>query len=250
MRTSVALAVSTPAGTPSGTTYAEGTLPLGKWHPNGDPDYAPRVISPTDRIAELFAREGMRSYLGEQVSIAVHMLQTGALAEKTGAADAIVAAALLHDVGHFEAVSPRPTRARQLEEQDFRHQDSGADWLAQWFSTEVTEPVRLHVLAKRYLCAVERTYLARLSPASVHTLALQGGPLTPAEVGEFERMPHAQAAVNVRRWDDQAKDPGVATPAFEHFRGLLSQLATTFSVPADHFPKGPLRAVGIELPQS
>jgi gamma-butyrobetaine dioxygenase len=184
------------------------------------------VISPVDRIAELFAGEGVRSYLGEEVSIATHMLQAGALAEQAGAADALVAAALLHDVGHFEAVGRRQTPAQQLDPIDYRHQDSGADWLAQWFADEVTEPVRLHVMAKRYLCAVEPDYLARLSPASVHTLRLQGGPLADFEVREFERRPHAQAAVSVRRWDDQAKDPGVATPTFEHFRWLLSQLTT------------------------
>jgi gamma-butyrobetaine dioxygenase len=184
------------------------------------------VTSPIDRIAELFAGEGVRDYLGEEVSIAAHMLQAGVLAENAGAADALVAAALLHDVGHFEAISPRPTQAQQLEEKDFRHQDMGADWLTQWFPKEVTEPVRLHVLAKRYLCAVEPQYLARLSPTSVHTLALQGGPLTDAEAQTFARLPHAQAAVSVRRWDDLAKDPHLATPPFDHFRQLLSQLTT------------------------
>ena len=186
----------------------------------------PPVTSAIDRIAELFAGEGVRSYLGEEVSIAVHMLQAGALAEDSGTDDALVAAALLHDVGHFEAIAHRQTEARQLEAQDFRHQDSGADWLAQWFPLEVTEPVRLHVMAKRYLCAVEPDYLAHLSPASVHTLALQGGPLTGAEAHRFASLPHAQAAVSVRRWDDQAKDPGMATPPFDHFRQLLRQLLT------------------------
>ncbi len=184
------------------------------------------MISPIERVAELFAGEGMRNYLGEEVSIAVHMLQAGALAERAGAVDALVAAALLHDVGHFEAIGHRQSVVEQLEPIDFRHQDSGADWLAQWFPAEVTEPVRLHVLAKRYLCAVEPDYLAHLSPASVHTLSLQGGPLTDAEARSFESMGHAQAAVSVRRWDDQAKDPGIATPTFAHFRQLLSQLIT------------------------
>ena len=114
----------------------------------------------------------------------------------------------------------------QREAVDYRHQDTGADWLAQWFPSEVSEPVRLHVMAKRYLCAMEPDYLAHLSPASVHSLELQGGPLTVAEAHAFERLPHAQAAVSVRRWDDQAKDPGAATPTFAHFRQLLSDLTT------------------------
>jgi len=184
------------------------------------------VISPIDRIAELFAGEGLRSYLGEQVSIAVHMLQAGALAEHGGAARSLVAAALLHDVGHFEAIGRRQTLAQQPEAIDYKHQETGSAWLAQWFPSEVTEPVRLHVVAKRYLCAVEPDYLARLSPASVHTLALQGGPLTEAEARAFARLPHAQAAVSVRRWDDEAKDPALPTPTFDHFRQLLSQLTT------------------------
>ncbi len=184
------------------------------------------MTSPIDRLAELFGGEGARSYLGEAVSIAAHMLQAGALAERAGAADALVAAALLHDVGHFEAVGRGQNDGQQRDAIDYRHQDSGADWLAQWFPTEVTEPVRLHVLAKRYLCAVEPDYLAQLSPASVHTLELQGGPLTDAEAREFERRPDSQAAVSVRRWDDQAKDPAVSTATFDHFRQLLTQLTT------------------------
>ncbi len=136
------------------------------------------------------------------------------------------AAALLHDVGHFEAIGHRQTPAQQREPIDYKHQETGAAWLAQWFPAEVTEPVRLHVMAKRYLCAVEPDYLARLSPASVQTLALQGGPLTEAEARAFARLPHAQAAVSVRRWDDEAKDPALTTPTFDHFRQLLSQLTT------------------------
>jgi gamma-butyrobetaine dioxygenase len=185
-------------------------------------------MPPIDLIAELFAGEGARSYLGEEVSIAVHMLQAGVLAERSGASDAVVAAALLHDVGHFEAIGRRQTDAQQLEPIDYRHQDSGADWLAQWFPVEVSEPVRLHVLAKRYLCTVEPDYLSRLSLASVHTLSLQGGPLTEAEARAFEGLPHAQAAVSVRRWDDAAKDPAAPTPTFDHFRQLLSGLSSNF----------------------
>ena len=184
------------------------------------------MTSPIERIAELFAGEGLRSYLGEEISIAVHMLQAGALAELSGATDHLVAAALLHDVGHFAAVSRRQTDGQQLESVDFRHQDSGADWLAEWFPLDVSEPVRLHVMAKRYLCRVEPDYVARLSPASVHTLSLQGGPLTDGEARLFESLPYAAAAVSVRRWDDVAKDPTMDTPPFGHFRPLLGHLLT------------------------
>src|SRR5438132_9041829 len=108
------------------------------------------MFTAVDRIAELFAGEGLQKYLGEEVTIAVHMLQAAALAERAGAPDEEVAAALLHDVGHFEEVGRRPTDGSHLEVVDYRHHDTGADWLARWFPREVTEPVRLHVMAKRY----------------------------------------------------------------------------------------------------
>jgi gamma-butyrobetaine dioxygenase len=182
-------------------------------------------VSPIDHLAELFAGDGLARYLGEEVSIATHMLQAAALAESAGADACLVAASLLHDVGHFAEIGRGRTDAQHLESTDYRHQESGADWLAQWLPAEVSEPVRLHVMAKRYLCAIEPGYLDRLSPASVHTLSLQGGPLTAADARAFERLPHAQAAISVRRWDDAAKDPAVTPPPFEHFRQLLSGIA-------------------------
>jgi gamma-butyrobetaine dioxygenase len=173
-------------------------------------------------IESLFASEGAADYLGEPVSQAAHMLQAGALAEQAGAAPELVAAALLHDVGHFTG-----TRSGQdlMRGTDNWHGEQGATWLAQWFGPEVTEPVRLHVAAKRYLCAVEPGYFSRLSAASVYTLGVQGGPMRPEEVAEFEANPHASAACTVRRFDDQAKDPGAAVPPLAHFAPLLAALA-------------------------
>ncbi len=165
-----------------------------------------------DAIAELFAGPGARDYLDEAVTIGVHMRQAGALAQAAGAAAPLVAAALLHDIGHLRNAT------------DARHGVAGARWLGQWFGEEVTEPVRLHVTAKRYLCAAEPGYLGRLSPESVRTLALQGGPMTPAQAAAFEALPYAQDAVAVRRWDDQAKDPAVTPPAFACFGPLLAAL--------------------------
>ena len=165
-----------------------------------------------DAIAELFAGPGARDYLGEAVTIGEHMRQAGVLAEAAGAPAALVAAALLHDVGHLR------------NETDARHGAGGARWLSQWFGPAVTEPVRLHVAAKRYLCAAEPGYFGRLSPESVRTLALQGGPMTPAQAAAFEALPCAPDAVAVRRWDDQAKDPAAAPPEFSHFRALLEGL--------------------------
>ena len=166
-----------------------------------------------DAIAELFAGPGARDYLGEAVTIGEHMRQAGALAGAAGAAGPLVAAALLHDVGHLRS------------ESDARHGSGGARWLSQWFGAAVTEPVRLHVAAKRYLCAAEPGYFGLLSPESVRTLALQGGPMTAAQAAAFAALPHARDAVAVRRWDDEAKDPGVTAPPFSHFAPLLRGLA-------------------------
>jgi gamma-butyrobetaine dioxygenase len=169
-------------------------------------------VNGVEAIAGLFAGSGARDYLGEELTIGVHMRQAGALAEAAGASAPLVAAALLHDVGHLrEAI-------------DARHGDEGARWLSQWFGEAVTEPVRLHVAAKRCLCATEPGYFGLLSPESVRTLALQGGPMTPEQAAAFEALPFAQDAVAVRRWDDEAKDPSVTPPPFAHFAPLLGDL--------------------------
>ena len=163
-------------------------------------------------IGELFAGAGAQAYLGEPVTIGAHMLQAGALAEADGADAALVAAALLHDIGHLR------------NETDARHGEAGARWLSQWFGEAVTEPVRLHVAAKRYLCAVEPGYLGLLSAESARTLSRQGGPMTAEQAAAFEALPHAADAVAVRRWDDQAKDTAVIPPPFAHFAPLLAAL--------------------------
>jgi gamma-butyrobetaine dioxygenase len=176
---------------------------------------------PVEIIAGLFASEGAADYLGEPVTQATHMLQAAALAERATADAALIAAALLHDVGHFTgAISGRDL----MRGTDDRHSHQGADWLAQWFGPDVTEPVRLHVDAKRYLCAVEAGYVEKLSPASVYTLGVQGGPMSADEAAEFAAKTFAGNACQVRRWDDEAKLPGAPTPEFEHFVPLLARL--------------------------
>jgi gamma-butyrobetaine dioxygenase len=165
-----------------------------------------------EELSELFAGPGAGEYLGEPVTIGQHMLQAGALAEAAGADPALIAAALLHDVGHLR------------NETDARHGAAGAEWLARWLGPEVTEPVRLHVAAKRYLCAAEPGYAGRLSEESVRTLAVQGGPMSEAEAETFAAGPYADDAVAVRRWDDQAKDPAASPPPFEHFVRIILAL--------------------------
>jgi gamma-butyrobetaine dioxygenase len=174
-------------------------------------------VTATETIGELFAGTGARDPMGEPVPIGEHMLQAGALAEAAGAAAALVAAALLHDIGHLLGG----------DDGEERHGASGARWLSQWFGDAVTEPVRLHVPAKRYLCAADPGYLALLSAESVRTLSMQGGPMTAAEVASFEALPFYGDAVAVGRWDDQAKDPAVTAPRFAHFVPLLEALVVT-----------------------
>ncbi|MFD8752615.1 TauD/TfdA family dioxygenase [Kitasatospora sp. NPDC059577] len=179
-----------------------------------------------DAVAGLFAGEGAAEYLGEEVTMAEHMLQAAAAAEAAGAPDHLVAAALLHDVGHFSDEHGRGAlHGRDLMQgNDNRHSDTGADRLARWFGPEVTEPVRLHVAAKRYLCAVEPGYRDRLSAASEYTLTVQGGPMSDAEAAAFAELPGAVDAVAVRRWDEQAKVAGAPVPGFDHYRPLLAAL--------------------------
>lgn len=173
-------------------------------------------------ITGLFAGEGAADYLGEPVTQAEHMLQAAALAERDRAPAALVAAALLHDVGHFTGAISGHDLMRGTDNQ---HSDQGAAWLAQWFGPEVTEPVRLHVAAKRYLCATEPGYFELLSPASVYTLGVQGGPMHGAELAEFRASPYASDACRIRRWDDAAKEAGAPVPPFEHFAPVLRKLA-------------------------
>jgi gamma-butyrobetaine dioxygenase len=173
-------------------------------------------MTAVETIGEMFAGPRARDHLGEPVSIGEHMLQAGALAEAAGAESPLVAAALLHDIGHL--------LGEDEDEDEDRHGEAGADWLSQWFRDAVTEPVRLHVTAKRYLCAADAEYFGLLSAESVRTLSLQDGPMTATEVAAFEALPFSRDAVAIRRWDDQAKDPAVTAPRFAHFAPLLEAL--------------------------
>jgi phosphonate degradation associated HDIG domain protein len=181
-------------------------------------------MSTIDEILRLFAAKGRAAYHGEAVSQTEHALQAAHLAATEGAPPSLIAAALLHDIGHLLAVS------EDLAERgiDGRHEAAGASWLARHFGAEVIEPIRLHVAAKRYLCAVDPAYRARLSPASLRSLALQGGPMRDDEVAQFEANPHHPAALRLRRWDDEAKVPGRAVPGLDHYRATLEAVVLRY----------------------
>ena len=172
-------------------------------------------------LADIFEHHGAESYLGEPVTIAEHMLQSARLAERENASDELVAAALLHDIGHyageFGTYSPD-------DKEDRHHEDAGAAVLDKFFPPVITECVRLHVAAKRYLCATDPEYFDRLSPASVHSLSLQGGPMTKDEIAAFEANPFHREAVQVRIWDDGGKVAGMTTKAFADYAGPLQRV--------------------------
>ncbi len=175
-----------------------------------------------DELFRTFRERGHGAYLGEPVSIVEHSLQTAHLAEQDGAHPTLVAAALLHDYGHLIHDLPEDSAEHGV---DTAHEDVAHAFLARHFGPEVVEPIRLHVAAKRYLCAVDPLYLSELSPASLLSLELQGGPYGEQEVAEFERSPHAEDAVRLRRYDDAGKVSGAATPDLEHFRPALEAAA-------------------------
>ena len=171
-----------------------------------------------DELAALYAERAQGAYFGEQVSMLEHGLQAAWFATREGAAPALVVAALLHDVGHLIEDVPADINDWHA---DARHEDVGAAWLARHFGPDVTRPVALHVAAKRYLCATDPAYHARLSAASVITLRLQGGPMSAAEVAAFEADPHHRDAVRLRHWDEQGKLGGFSAPGFEVYRPLI-----------------------------
>ena len=175
-------------------------------------------MSVVDEILDLFAQRGTVAYHGELVSQAEHALQAAEQAERESAPNGLVVAALLHDVGHLLEGQDEDLAGRGI---DGRHEEAGCAWLARHFGPEVTEPIRMHVAAKRYLCAVDSSYLAGLSPASKKSLLLQGGPMVADERAQFESSPFHADAVRLRHWDDLAKVPGLAVPGLEHYRHRL-----------------------------
>jgi phosphonate degradation associated HDIG domain protein len=178
-------------------------------------------VSITDEILAIFERRGAGAYFGESVSMTEHALQAASFAQGAAASPALIVAALLHDIGHLVEEVPEDLADWTA---DAHHERIGGHWLAGRFRPEVSEPVRLHVPAKRFLLATDATYFARLSPASVITLKLQGGPMTAQEVAKFETERFYREAVRVRQWDDQGKVAGLKTPGLGHYRALIEQL--------------------------
>lgn len=174
-------------------------------------------------IEDIFERRGADSYLGEDVTMSQHMLQAAQLAEEAHASDEIIVAALLHDIGHY--TNEFPEDALEQGVNNF-HDEAGAAVMQSHFPDSIINCIRYHVDAKRYLCATDAAYYDGLSDASKQSLALQGGPMSADERTAFESLPDLAEIVQVRRWDDLAKDTKRTTPPFAHYKLHLERVVS------------------------
>ena len=185
---------------------------------------APKNLTPETIvafIADIFERRGDEEYLGEPVTMAEHMLQGATIAEQNGMDEEIIVGALLHDIGHFTSEFGMFSMD---DTHDRLHEEAGAEVLERFFPSVITDCVRYHVAAKRYLCATKPEYFDRLSPASIHSLNLQGGPMSAEEVEDFEKNPNLKKIIQVRYLDEAGKRDDMETPDFQHFAPMVQRL--------------------------
>jgi [1-hydroxy-2-(trimethylamino)ethyl]phosphonate dioxygenase len=175
----------------------------------------------TDRLFQLVQERGGGRYGLSGVTQEQHALQSAALATKRGLSEALVIAALFHDIGHLFMAEDVNLAQQGVDD---LHEETSAAALETLFGKDVAEPVRLHVAAKRYLCAVNPAYYDKLSEDSRRSLVLQGGPMSATEVAAFDHLPHRAAALALRLIDDEAKIPGLSTPPLEAYRETAARL--------------------------
>ncbi|MCL6416939.1 HD domain-containing protein [Aestuariirhabdus sp. Z084] len=175
--------------------------------------------STIDKIVDLFSVEGNQTY-GENITQTEHAVQCAELAARSGAGNELIAAALLHDIGHLLA-------ATDVAFGNYQHDRVGADYLSAYFPPAVTEPIRLHAQAKRYLCSVEEGYLADLSTASLDSFHHQGGLMTEEEQRAFMQQEYAEEAIQLRRWDDEGKIEEMSLQPFAQYRVYLEAAIQT-----------------------
>lgn len=181
-------------------------------------------VQPDETVEEIrtrFTEKGNETYAGEAVSQTEHALQAAYAAEQAGESPELIVAALLHDIGHLLHKHDENCATQGIDD---LHETIGAQWLIRYFPPEVTEPIRLHVDAKRYLCATDAQYLSQLSPASRLSLHLQGGPFELPELEAFENNTWYESALRLRGWDEAAKIPGYETPELEYFLTYVSRV--------------------------
>lgn len=172
-------------------------------------------------VDDLFAwlsRAGAAHY-DERVTQLQHALQTADRARQEDAAEPDIVAALLHDIGHVLVHEQQDTD--DFLGRDLQHEEVGAQWLASCFPPEVVEPIRLHVLAKRWLCTIDETYWHGLSAASKLSFLVQGGKMRLEEMIAFRMHDHWQQAVALRKRDDLGKQPGKPVPGLDSCRAVV-----------------------------
>src|SRR5262249_29768275 len=165
-------------------------------------------------INEIMGGKGGKRYGLSTINQRAHALQAAWLAEKAGGSAALITVSVLHDIGHMVHDLGEDPASEGIDD---KHEELGEAWLARWFGPDVTEPVRLHVAAKRYLCAAEPNYFTKLSSDSVRSLALQRGRMSESEMAKYRANPHAKAATALRRFDEGAKVKCLETPPVEYF---------------------------------
>jgi phosphonate degradation associated HDIG domain protein len=171
-------------------------------------------------IERLFRDHGGIEYSGEGVTQLEHALQTAQLAEGEKASPELVTAAFLHDLGHLLNLQGETPTERGVDDQ---HQYFAIPFLRPLFPAPVVEAIRLHVDAKRALCALEPEYYGNLSEDSKRSLTLQGGIFSREQLKEFLAKPHAEDAMRVRRWDDAAKVAGATTLPIAHYLEIAAR---------------------------
>jgi phosphonate degradation associated HDIG domain protein len=175
-------------------------------------------IHVVDFVIDLFNNKGGDLYGGEEVTQLEHGLQAAHFAKEANASEALITAALLHDIGHLLHSLPDDATEKGIDD---LHEEVGAEFLNKYFQDVVVESVKLHVPAKRYLCLVEPGYYGKLSPTSKASLLLQGGIMTGVEKASFEQNTYFKEAVALRKWDDLAKIPALEVAPIEAYRFMI-----------------------------
>ena len=172
-------------------------------------------------IVDLLATQGGASYFGEPVTVLEHSLQAAHFARLANSSNELIAAALLHDIGHLLHQEEEDVAEHGV---DTHHEELADALLSKHLPASVVTPIRLHVAAKRYLCHADPEYLKALSPSSELSLRLQGGPMTTEEAQAFLAGEFSQDAIALRRWDDEAKIEGLSVAPVESYLPILQQL--------------------------
>ena len=190
-----------------------------------DPNLAQEMkgVTAQQKVDALFNYMEKRgqSFYDEAVTQLEHALQCAAFAKQNDASSTLITSALLHDIGHI--ILDEHNADVAFLDTDLNHEEIGAQYLEPFFPEVVTTPIRLHVPAKRYLCAVDNTYYDGLSDASKRSLKVQGGIMSDEDRNAFEQIPHYQDALTLRRWDDLAKVKGLETVGLATYRDIVQQ---------------------------